>query len=34
MPIYRQLQARAGELRGIVDTGCFEAPAASGWMAA
>ncbi len=25
MPIYRQLQARAGELRGIVDTGCFEA---------
>ncbi|HEY5784172.1 MAG TPA: hypothetical protein VIT65_05300 [Microlunatus sp.] len=24
MPIYRQLQARAGELRGIVDTGCFE----------
>ena len=25
MPIYRQLQARAGELRGIIDTGCFEA---------
>ncbi|HYI55616.1 MAG TPA: hypothetical protein VEX57_16735 [Microlunatus sp.] len=24
MPIYRQLQARAGELRGIIDTGCFE----------
>jgi hypothetical protein len=25
MPIYRQLQARAGELRGIIDTGCFDA---------
>src|SRR6478609_6526736 len=25
MPIYRQVQARAGELRGIIDTGFFEA---------